>query len=190
MKKALQIFAFLFLSFSTFLVGINTPIDAAETFPFEGSVIVDAVVVHSEASNSSEVTQLAYGTQVTVTAKVSSKMGERYQIKYDGGKIGYVAVSCIVNVSANTLSINHAGVETYRTYCDSLIKNGFIESYCPYLYYLHVKYPNWTFRADVLQYTLETVAAKEEWKVVLQTNNKNYWLSSNPIEKDYYYVNQ
>lgn len=186
MKKILSIFVLLFLSFFTFLVGVSTPIDAAETFPFEGSVIVDALVVHSDSSKSSEVTQLAYGTRVTVMGKA----GNRYQIKYDGGKVGYVALSCIMNVDASTLTTDYKGMDTYKTYCNTLVREGFIESYCPYLYYLHVKHPNWTFKADVLQDTLENVAAKEEWKVVLDTANQNYWLSNKPIETRYYYVNK
>ncbi len=186
MKKICQTFFVIFSVFFTFIVGINIKIDAQEVYPFEGSIIADALIIHSDTTKKIEVTQLVYGTRVSVLEKVNNL----YKIKYDGNKIGYASANYIVNVGANTLTTDQAGTETYRAYCDSLIQNGFIESYCPYLYYLHVKHPNWTFKADVNKQSLETYAAKEEWKVVLQTANQNYWLSSSPIEGSYYYVNQ
>lgn len=190
MNKFFKYVCITFFIVFTFLICLNLKfVVASEVFPFEGIVSADALGVHStdDFDDSSTVTELAYGARVTVTG-INPK-GNRYIIKYDGDKVGYVSSAYITNVSVNTLTSDVAGIETYRSYCDSLISQGFIESYCPYLYYLHSKHPNWTFKADVIDKTMEEITTSQQWKNVLQSQNSNYWLSNTPIEGSYYYVN-
>lgn len=185
MKKILcYVFLILFV-IGTFLLSWNAPIaNAAEVYPFNGVLVADSLVVHSTSSGNNPITELAYGTKVIVTQKENN----RYKITYDTDKTGYVASSYVINVDANILTTDVDGIETYNDYCNSLIAKGFVKSYCPYLYYLHSKYPNWTFTADKINNTLDKVASEEEGKVVLQTANSNYWYNTKPIEGDYYYV--
>ena len=148
----------------------------------------DSLVVHNKANTNSNsaVTELAFGTGV----KVTGKSGNMYKITYDTNKTGYVSANYVINVDAGKRTTNVSGIETYDNYCNSLISKGFDRSYCQYLYHLHSKYPNWEFKADVLEYTLDEATAEEEGKVVLQTKNSNYWLNGKYIEGDYYYINQ
>lgn len=190
MNKFWKYVCITFLMTFIFIICLNIKfVVAAEIFPFDGIITADALGVHStdDFADSSTVTELAYGARVKVIG-INSK-GNRYIIKYDNDKTGYVASSYVNNVSVNTLTKDVAGIETYRSYCDSLISQGFIESYCPYLYYLHSKHPQWIFKADVVNKTIEEVASNQQWKNVLQSRNSNYWLSTNPIEGSYYYVN-
>ncbi len=192
MKKVFKITFILLFVIGTLLLAWNTELtNAAESFPFNGMVYADSLVVYSEASynSASKITELAFGSKVTVLDAVDNKSGHFYHVKFDD-KEGYLARSYIKNIDTSTLTVdsNREGVGTYREYCDSLISKGFVESYCPHLYYLHSLHPSWEFRADIVKDTLETASTNEEWKSVLQTNNSNYYLSETPIEGDYYYI--
>ena len=158
---------------------------AAESFPFEGMVTGDSLVIYNAASYSDagKVTELVFGTKVQVLSAVSNKNGNFYKIKYDGNKEGYTAKSYIINYKAYASTSGD-----YRTYCDSLLAKGFLESYCPQLYYLHKAYPNWTFTPDLTGISLEDASKNEEYKSVLQTGNSNYYLKDTPIETNYYYI--
>lgn len=196
MKRLLKYFLLsLFIILSVYL-SLNIKIDsisANEKFPFNGIINADALVVYpSPNTGVAKSTELAYGSRITVLeAATNQKSGgcALYKISYTGGYTGYVCSKYIINVDSNTLTTDVKGIETYRAYCDALKSKGFIESYCPYLYYLHSKHPKWVFNAKVINYNLMEVANKEENKCVLDTSNSNYWLSSNPIESKYYYVN-
>ena len=76
------------------------------------------------------------GTEV----KPLSTSGNFTKISYYDGKTGYVLTRLIDKYDEITLSNS--------SYCDQLKDAGFPESYCPYLSYLHSKYPNWIFKAD------------------------------------------
>ena len=189
MKKIIKCFLILLFGIGTILLSIKLEIiNAAVNYPFEGMTYGDSLVVHSKANTNSNsaVTELAFGTGV----KVTGKSGNMYKITYDTNKTGYVSANYVINVDAGKRTTNVSGIETYDNYCNSLISKGFDRSYCQYLYHLHSKYPNWEFKADVLEYTLDEATAEEEGKVVLQTKNSNYWLNGKYIEGDYYYINQ
>ena len=152
----------------------------ATTYPFQGMIDADSMVIRSGPGlKYEELTQLVFGSKVEVTGE----SGSYYSIKYDTDKTGYVLKEYVIDMK-QYVSTNG----DYRTYCDSLIEKGFVESYCPQLYYLHMAYPNWTFTPDVTGLTLEEASKKEESKTVLETGNSNYWLSETPIEKTYYYI--
>ena len=190
MKKVINIFMLiLFITGTILLTWSITPAKASEVFPFNGIINADSLVVYKGVDTKSGVlTELAYGTSVTVLEDASTKF---YKISFDNGTVGYTWKSYIINVdnSRMTTDATGSGVETYEAYCNKLVTDGFDKSYCPYLYYLHSKYPLWTFVADKTGVTLESAAQSEEGKVVLQTGNTNYWYSTKPIEGDYYYVN-
>jgi len=185
-KIGKYLFVIVFCIASFFLVfSIKEKPLAAETFPFEGMIAADSLVVYNAASYDSDgkVTELVFGTKVQVLNAVSNKSGNFYKFKYDGNKEGYAAKSQIMNYKAYASTSGD-----YRSYCDSLLAKGFLESYCPQLYYLHKAHPNWTFTPDLTGLSLETASKNEEYKAVLQTGNSNYYLKSTPIEKDYYYI--
>lgn len=185
MKKFFLYICFAVITISVFFIGNKINEVNANEYPFNGIIVADALVIHKTSSLSSdEVTQLAYGTRVEITNKINNV----YEMKYDNGKIGYGAASYVINVDAATKTDNTSGIETYVDYCTALGNQGFPESYCPYLYHLHSKYPKWTFKVDKMSKSLDDMAKSEEWKTVLQTANSNYWLSSSPIEGDYYYI--
>ena len=180
----------LFIMFFVFvlLLSMKTKIDvgAAESYPFNGTVSVDSLVVHSSNSfSSSSLTELVYGSKV----QVLGTSGSFYKIKYDNNSIGYVSSSTIINMDTNKKTNNISNSDTYNNYCNMLKNKGFDSTYCPYLYYLHSKYPNWTFTADKTNETLDNAASNEEAKVVLETNNSNYFYNGKKIEGDYYYIN-
>ncbi len=182
MSKIIKYFFLIVFCVGSFILVFSTNKDvfAASAYPFEGMINADSLVVRKTASSSSEqLTELAFGTRVTV----NSESGSFYNVKYDKDKTGFVLKSYVLNVNEYASTSGN-----YRTYCDSLKAKGFLESYCPQLYYLHVAYPNWTFTPDLTGLTLEDASKKEEGKNVLQTGNSNYWVSNKPIEGNYYYV--
>lgn len=190
MKKIFSYFILILFVIGTVLLGLNTRIaNASEEYPFNGIVNADSLVVYKGTTTSSgTLTELAYGTTIKVLGNASSSF---YKISFDNGTIGYTWKSYIINVDNAMLSsdASGSGIEKYNDYCNSLFTLGFDKSYCPYLYYLHSKYPNWKFLPDKAGVSLENAAKSEEGKVVLQTANSNYWISNKPIEGSYYYVN-
>lgn len=202
MKKIFKyfLFFFFFLSFVLFTYSKYEKVEAATTYPFQGIIHADSLVIYSDVYGT-KVTELAYGTRVVVTASsgalkngtsstASTICNSSYKITYDDNKTGYTCASYVTNMDTSVKTDNISSGDTYALYCSSLKKQGFDESYCPYLYYLHSKHPNWTFKADVLANPLSYYSALETGKVVLQTNNSNYWSSSKPIETNYYYIKQ
>ena len=183
MKKFIKYMLFTVIAITVVFVSSKIEQSSAEEMQFEGIISnAGGANVNSQANYSTFVTELAFGTRVNVIGKVNSL----YKISYDSGKIGYVSTNLITNVSQNILTIDAPGVESYRSYCDSLINNGFVESYCPYLYYLHSKYPEWQFKADRVGVTLDEASKNEEMKCSLQTDNENFKIGWN--EANYYFV--
>ncbi len=191
MNRVINYFLFFFCIIGTYLITLNGMkiVNAAEEYPYKGAISSATLVVHNQPNtlSSSSVTEIAYGTVVDVVEKVSGK--NIVKIKYDGDKEGYVSSNFVVNLDANTLTENVEGFETYDEYCNVLVSSGFDKSYCPYLYYLHVKYPKWIFIADKVGVTLENASISQQGKGVLETDNQNYWYNNIPIEGSYYYVN-
>ena len=182
MKKPLFIlFTFITLLFIPLLTVL------AQSYPFNGMIFADALVIHNAPNSlsSTSVVELAYGTKVKV---VGEDKNNTYKIEYDN-TTGYASRSYIINIDSNTMTGNAPGVEAYATYCNNLKANGFPESYCPNLYYLHSKHPSWIFRAENTGVTLTAAAETEKEKSALQTSNRNYWLNGRALEADYYYVN-
>lgn len=195
MKKFIKYFIITFTLTLVLLLSFKIKLtSAADVYPFNGVISSGTLVVHKtdDFNDSSAVTELVYGTRVIVTG--ASPTGNRYIIKYNGNQVGYVSKNYVVNIDANrtTADSKVPGMESYRTYCDKLIASGFVESYCPYLYNLHINHPTWVFKADLVNNTLDDVAKNELGKNVLQTSNPNFWKADGygPIEGSYYYVNE
>lgn len=188
MKKIFMYLLLALFTIGTFFISLRVVEVHASVYPFNGMLLGDASVIHvtPDTLSSSAVTELAYGTRV----KVTGESGNMYSIEYDNGAKGYVSKSLTLNVDSRTLINSVDGLESYSDYCTMLGTKGFPESYCPYLYYLHSKYPKWVFNVDKIGMTLDYVSQQEQWKTVLQTKNQNYWLSYDPIEGDYYYIKQ
>ena len=187
MKKFIKYISILGFCIVTLILVLNSKesVAAAETFPFEGMIAGDSLVVYSTPAydNKYKITELVFGTRVVVLDAVSNKSGNFYHIRYDEDKEGYTAKSHVINYK------NYQATDgEYETYCNELKEKGFTEAYCPQLYYLHTVYPQWEFVPDVTGLSLKESAKKEEDKCVLQTSNSNYYLRPNPIEKDYYYI--
>ena len=173
-KKILYLIVFIMSSFFLINKGI------AASYPFEGMIDADALVIKDGTDGkANKITELVFGSKVTVTGE----SGSYYKITFDNDKQGYASKSYVINVKQYASTSGD-----YRNYCNSLISKGFVEAYCPQLYYLHMAYPNWTFTADVTGLTLEEVSKKEEDKSVLATGNSNYYLRDKPIEVSYYYI--
>ena len=171
-KKMLYLFVFVVLSFNLKV--------RAESYPFEGMINADALVIKDgTSSKATKITELVFGSRVSVIGE----SGNYYKITFEDGNVGYASKTYVLDVNKYASTSGD-----YKNYCNSLIKKGFVESYCPQLYYLHVAYPNWNFTPDVTGITLEEASKKEEDKTVLQTGNSNYYLRSNPIEGSYYYI--
>ncbi len=182
MNKLVKLFCLFVFILSAFLL-ITQRVEttkAAEVYPFNGIITADALVVHDVPSTSKgEVTQIAYGSRVIITGSASNNM---YSVKYDGNQTGYISKSYVINVDNNTLTSDAPGVESYQSYCSTLVGKGFDDSYCPYLYYLHSIHPSWVFNADRVGMTLEEASKGEENYCSLQTTNQNYWLKTTPNE--------
>ena len=188
MNKFLKYMSFVFTFFLLFIISLNYGKEnvLADNFPFTGIIWADSLVMHTEPNSiSTNVTEIVYGSRVNVF----SESGNYYKVKYDG-KEGYISKKYVTNVENNMRTSNISNNDTYDGYCNNLVSKGFDNSYCPYLYYLHSKYPNWQFEANRTGVSLEDASNNEKWKVVLQTSNSNYWLSSTPGEADYYYINK
>ena len=142
MKKVINIFMLiLFITGTILLTWSITPAKASEVFPFNGIINADSLVVYKGVDTKSGVlTELAYGTSVTVLEDASTKF---YKISFDNGTVGYTWKAYIINVdnSRMTTDATGSGVETYEAYCNKLVTDGFDKSYCPYLYYLHIHMP-------------------------------------------------
>lgn len=180
MKKYVTL-VILFTFFPLFSFFANISLINAENYPFDGMITADSLGVHNAPNvlSNSQVTELAFGTKV----KVLGLQNTVYKIEYDGS-VGYVAKSHVVNISTSTSTGSG-----YDEYCNSLKSIGFPDSYCPYLFYLHKKYPAWSFKAEDTGVSLIEAAEKEKWLSALQTANSNYYLNGKALEADYYYVN-
>ena len=135
--------------------------------------------VRSSASTSSALKNTVYlGTEFKVlgTAKASSGCSSGwYKVSYYNNRTGYICKSLVDKYSDITNS-NSA-------YCNTLIKQGFPQSYCPYLTYLHNKYPNWVFKPEKTGIAFLTAINGESEKNYTQLSESPYLASTTIREK-------
>ncbi len=117
----------------------------------------DYAYARSSASTSSTLKDILYlGTELEYLGSVkatSDCSAGWYKVKYYTNKIGYICKTYVDRYSAVTAS--------NTTYCNTLKSKGFPASYCPYLTYLHNKYPNWNFKAEKTGVTFLTAVNSE-----------------------------
>ena len=125
-------------------------------------------------------TELDYISTTNSSANGCSS-GKYYKVNYyfkdiekQSYKIGYICSTYVDNY--NDITRNDT------SYCDTLKKNGFPESYCPYLSYLHSKHPNWKFVAENTGVTFADAAKGEAKKNYTQNKNGGYIASSTIAE--------
>ena len=146
-----------------------------------GKVSGDFVSVRMRASSSSsKITDLIYGSNVTIIGEE----GSFYKVIYDGLNTGYMSKSYVLK--DNEYKLNNP------EYCNALVAAGFPASYCPYLSYVHSKHPTWTFtpiRTGLDFYN--DVVNGEEGKNCLTTTNDVYRAGTTVCDAGgYYFVNQ
>ena len=129
-------------------------------------------------SSSGSIKDTVYlGTELEVlgTAKSTSNCSSGwYKVKYFTNKTGYI---CKTYVDAyNSVSKNNS------SYCETLKKNGFPASYCPYLSYLHSKHPSWVFKAEKTGVTFDNAVNGEAKKNYTQATKSAYIASSTIAE--------
>lgn len=110
------------------------------------------------------------GTEV----KPLSTSGEYTKIRYHNSKTGWIFTRLIDQYSKVT--------KTDSSYCTKLKNAGFPESYCPYLSYLHSKYPNWTFKAEKTGDTFKNAVINESRKNYTQSTVTEYLVSNTIAE--------
>ena len=118
--------------------------DAAETSVTSGTtgtVIAEALNVRTGAGTLNEAIGMVYmGETVTILGSEKDYTGTVwYKISYQGGT-GYVS-SDYITIDSKNEYIYDAAFE------QELTRQGFPESYKPYLRQLHADYPNWVFEA-------------------------------------------
>ena len=136
------------------------------------------VYVRSSASTSSTLKDTLYlGTELEVLGTSASSSGCSagwYKVKYYNGKTGYICKSLVDKYSDIT--------KTDNTYCETLKNKGFPASYCPYLSYLHSKYPNWNFTPEKTGITFLAAINGETGKNYTQNTYSDYLKSTTIAE--------
>lgn len=139
----------------------------------------DYATVRSTPSNvnSSNIIEKIYlGTEVNVI----SVNGSWAKISYYNGKTGYIYSRLISNYEDITT--------TDDEYAKILKEEGFPDSYIPFLTYLHKKYPNFLFKADLINKNFNDVVNGESNKNALQINESAYKQSEKIRENPNWYT--
>ncbi len=130
--------------------------------------------IRKSASTSSALVDTLYlGTEVDVKSSSKASSGCSagwYKITYYNNRTGYVCKSLVDKKSSIT--------KTNSSYCNTLVKNGFPSSYCPYLSYLHSKYPKWVFKAEKTNLSFISAVNGESYKNYTQIAEKPYITST------------
>lgn len=98
-----------------------------------------------------------------------------YKVKYFTNKTGYICKTYVDKYSSITKSDS--------AYCTTLKNNGFPASYCPYLTYLHSKYPNWVFKAEKVGDSFLNAINQEAGKNYTQITKRSYLSSTTIAER-------
>lgn len=98
-----------------------------------------------------------------------------YKVKYFTNKTGYICKTYVDKYSSITKSDS--------AYCTTLKNNGFPASYCPYLTYLHSKYPNWVFKAEKVGDSFLNAINQEAGKNYTQITKSSYLSSTTIAER-------
>ena len=148
-----------------------------------GSCTADVLNVRSGAGTGySKTGTVSYGDSLTILSETTDSSGAKwYKISF-GNLTGYVSAAYVQLTSSGSQGSSDADFESYMT------KQGFPESYKPYLRTLHEQHPKWIFTAQKLGVDWNT-ALKEECVVGRNLVHSSALASWKSMEKGAYDFN-
>lgn len=148
-----------------------------------GSCTADVLNVRSGAGTSySKTGTVSYGDSLTILSETTDSSGAKWYKISCGNVTGYVSAAYVQLTSSGSQGSSDADFESYMT------KQGFPESYKPYLRTLHEQHPKWVFTAQKLGVDWNT-ALKEECVVGRNLVHSSALASWKSMEKGAYDFN-
>lgn len=148
-----------------------------------GSCTADVLNVRSGAGTGySKTGTVSYGDSLTILSETTDSSGAKWYKISCGNVTGYVSAAYVQLTSSGSQSSSDADFESYMT------KQGFPESYKPYLRTLHEQHPKWIFTAQKLGVNWNT-ALKEECVVGRNLVHSSALASWKSMEKGAYDFN-
>lgn len=148
-----------------------------------GSCTADVLNVRSGAGTGySKTGTVSYGDSLTILSETTDSSGAKWYKISCGNVTGYVSAAYVQLTSSGSQGSSDADFESYMT------KQGFPESYKPYLRTLHEQHPKWIFTAQKLGVDWNT-ALKEECVVGRNLVHSSALASWKSMEKGAYVFN-
>lgn len=148
-----------------------------------GSCTADVLNVRSGAGTGySKTGTVGYGDSLTILSETTDSSGAKWYKISCGNVTGYVSAAYVQLTSSGSHGSSDADFESYMT------KQGFPESYKPYLRKLHEQHPKWIFTAQKLGVDWNT-ALKEECVVGRNLVHSSALASWKSMEKGAYDFN-
>lgn len=148
-----------------------------------GSCTADVLNVRSGAGTSySKTGTVSYGDSLTILSETTDSSSAKWYKISCGNVTGYVSAAYVQLTSSGSQGSSDADFESYMT------KQGFPESYKPYLRTLHEQHPKWIFTAQKLGVDWNT-ALKEECVVGRNLVHSSALASWKSMEKGAYDFN-
>lgn len=148
-----------------------------------GSCTADVLNVRSGAGTGySKTGTVSYGDSLTILSETTDSSGAKWYKISCGNVTGYVSAVYVQLTSSGSQGSSDADFESYMT------KQGFPESYKPYLRTLHEQHPKWIFTAQKLGVDWNT-ALKEECVVGRNLVHSSALASWKSMEKGAYDFN-
>lgn len=148
-----------------------------------GSCTADVLNVRSGAGTGySKTGTVSYGDSLTILSETTDSSGAKWYKISCGNVTGYVSAAYVQLTSSGSQGRSDADFESYMT------KQGFPESYKPYLRKLHEQHPKWIFTAQKLGVDWNT-ALKEECVVGRNLVHSSALASWKSMEKGAYDFN-
>lgn len=149
-----------------------------------GTCTADVLNVRSGAGTGySKTGTVSYGDSLTILSEATDASGAKWYKISCGSVTGYVSAAYVTVTTGDTMQgSSDADFESYMT------KQGFPESYKPYLRTLHAQHPKWIFTAQKLGVDWNT-AVKEECVVGRNLVHSSALASWKSMEKGAYDFN-
>lgn len=148
-----------------------------------GNCTADVLNVRSGAGTGySKTGTVSYGDSLTILSETTDSSGAKWYKISCGNVTGYVSSAYVQLTSSGSQGSSDADFESYMT------KQGFPESYKPYLRKLHEQHPKWIFTAQKLGVDWNT-ALKEECVVGRNLVHSSALASWKSMEKGAYDFN-
>lgn len=148
-----------------------------------GSCTADVLNVRNGAGTGySKTGTVSYGDSLTILSETTDSSGAKWYKISCGNVTGYVSAAYVQLTSSGSQGSSDADFESYMT------KQGFPESYKPYLRTLHEQHPKWIFTAQKLGVDWNT-ALKEECVVGRNLVHSSALASWKSMEKGAYDFN-